>query len=128
MKIILNKFQLLVVSNNEEERLILKGIRSSINCMQYLNIYNESELVYNIIPTNNQLNSMYQLRKQKDIIEFLVQSIQNPIPKTWINNINSGFFLTWPGLIAALVNKNYTKKLETVKGHMKADRKKRKVY
>lgn len=33
MKIILNKFQLLVVSNNEEERLILKGIRSSINGM-----------------------------------------------------------------------------------------------
>ena len=128
MKIILNKFQLLVVSNNEEERLILKGIRSSINGMQYLNIYNESELVYNIIPTNNQLNSMYQLRKQKDIIEFLVQSIQNRIPKIWINNINLGFFLTWPGLIAALVNKHYTKKLETVKGHMKADRKKRKVY
>ena len=47
----------------------------------------------------------------------------NPVPDTWIEAINAGFFATWPGITADIVRKHYAKTIESAKGHMKADRK-----
>ena len=68
------------------------------------------------------MNSVYELKKQKDIIDYLSQEMWNPVPDTWIKAIKAGFFATWPGLTDQLVKKHYSRTPETEKGHMKADR------
>ena len=66
---------------------------------------------------------MCELRKQKNIVDFLSQSMWNPVLATWIEAINTGFFATWPGITSEIVYKHYAKTIESAKGHMKADRK-----
>ena len=47
----------------------------------------------------------------------------NPVPATWIEAINAGFFTTWLGITSEIVRKHYAKTIESAKGYMKADRK-----
>ena len=49
----------------------------------------------------------------------------NPIPESWIKAIDSGFFVTWPGLTSKLVRKYLAnnRNIETDQGHLRATRK-----
>ena len=99
----------------------MRGNRNHTNGMWYLNINNSATSSNNI--SNKQLiNSVYELKKQKDIIDYLSQAMWNPFPDTWIKAIKAGFFATWPRLTDQLVSKHYKRTPETEKGHMKADR------
>ena len=46
----------------------------------------------------------------------------NPVPSTWIQAIDAGFFTTWPGLTSAAVKNHLQPTIETSKGHMRATR------
>ena len=74
-------------------------------------------------PHTQQANSMCELRKQKNIIDFLSQAMWNLVPAIWIEVINAGFFATWLGITSEIVRKHYSKTIESAKGHMKADKK-----
>ena len=47
---------------------------------------------------NTLTNSVYQLRKIKDIIAFHHQSLFIPVKSSWIEAINNGNFNSWPSL------------------------------
>ena len=40
------------------------------------------------------MNSVYELKKQKEKIDYLSQAMWNPVPDTWIKEIEVGFFAT----------------------------------
>ena len=56
-------------------------------------------------------------------MDFLSQAIWNPVLDTWIQAIKVGFFATWPGILAEIVRKHYSKTIDLAKEHMRADRK-----
>jgi len=45
------------------------------------------------------------------------------VPDTWIQAIKAGFFATWPGILAEIMRKYYSKTIDLTKGYMRADRK-----
>ena len=57
------------------------------------------------------------------VIEFLIQSMWNQVPASWIDAIHSRFFATWLDLTASLVRKQNKNKVEKSKGHVKTERK-----
>ena len=72
--------------------------------MWYLNI-NDSAASVNNINNKQLINSVYQLKNQKDIIDCLSQAMWNDVPDTYIKAIKAGFVATWLGLIDHLVKK-----------------------
>eukprot|EP00957_Ditylum_brightwellii_P179373 13664745-Ditylum_brightwellii.AAC.1 len=51
-------------------------------------------------------------------IQFLHEAVGSPVPSTWIDAINRGFFITWPGLTADNVRKYFPKSRATSQGHL----------
>ena len=121
MEIKLTKTNIYIYDQEHKEQPIIIGNRNATNGMWYLDTSNKKE--DENISNHHQANSVYELRKKKEIIDFLAQAMWNPVPDTWVRAINAGFFATWPGLTADLVKKYYRRTEETEKGHMKADRK-----
>ena len=66
-----------------------------------------------------QANNVYELHKKRDIVTYLHKAAFSPVPSTWIQAIETGFYTTWPGLTADLVRKHLPKSEATVKGHLK---------
>ena len=56
----------------------------------YFNI-NESAASINNIINKQLMNPVYELKKQKDIIDYLSQAMWNHVPDTWIKAIKPGF-------------------------------------
>ena len=100
----------------------MKGNRKGPNKMWYLQMGNEDVQQQNNLHAQ-QANSACELRKQKNIVNFLSQAMCNLVPATQIEAINAGFFATQPGITSEIVCKHYAKTIESAKGHMKADRK-----
>ena len=110
----------MLMTEEETEKEIMRGKRNRTNGMWYLNITN-SDVPSNTFNRKHLVNSVYELKKQKDIITYLSQAMWNPVPDTWVKAIKAGFFATWPGLTDQLVSKHYKRTPETEKGHVKAD-------
>ena len=105
------------IKNTTDPSLSLTGSRAGPNSMWMINL---------LPPTNNttnrtiqQMNNVYEVNKQRDIVQYLHKAAFSPVPSTWITAINAGFFATWPSLTADLVRKHLDKSPATTKGHMK---------
>jgi len=70
-------------------------------------------------PPSALTNSVYHLRKIKDIITFHHQSLFSPVKSTWINAIKNGNFQSWPSLTATNVVNHLDPSTSTSKGHIK---------
>eukprot|EP00957_Ditylum_brightwellii_P146159 11128828-Ditylum_brightwellii.AAC.1 len=55
-------------------------------------------------------------------MQFLHEAVGSPVPSTWIDAINQGFFITWPSLTAANVRKYLPKSRATSQGHLEQKR------
>ena len=69
--------------------------------------------------THSQANSVYQLSKIRDIIEYHHRSILSPVKSTWIKEIKNGNFKTFPKLNATQVEKHLSPSTATSKGHIR---------
>ena len=56
-------------------------------------------------------NSVYEQKTLQDVAK-------SPVPQTFIDAINAGFFTSWPGLNAALISKHLPKSEATTLGHL----------
>jgi hypothetical protein len=56
-------------------------------------------------------------------VKFLHVMCGSPVPATWIQAIDNGHFLLWPGLTTDLVRNHLPKSPATVKGHQHQQRK-----
>ena len=74
LQVLLTKEKILVYQGDQPNKLIMQGNRSIINGMWYLQISAQN--------SHHQANSVYELRKQKDIVDFLAQAMWNPVPDT----------------------------------------------
>ena len=110
MKISLNKNEILIHEDNKASKLVMKGERSKYNGMWYLNLNQEEN------QHAQQANNVNELRKQKNVVDFLSLAMWKPVPETWIEAINASFFAIWPGLTAENARKNYEKQLNQPKG------------
>ena len=80
MKIILTKMKIFITNEDNESKFIMERECSLGNGMHLLNmIQNLTKRTIKVSPTNYEANSIYDLRKQKDIIDFLGQSMWNPV-------------------------------------------------
>ena len=66
--------------------------------------------------------SAYQQRTIPQLIRYLHACAGFPTTDTWIQAINQGYFLGWPGLDASRVYKHLPKSEETALGHLKLNR------
>ena len=106
MEAYLTKKEIIII-RGECKSEVLRGNRDRTNRMWYLNV-NESTALTNNINSKKLMNSFYELKKQKDTIDYLSQAMRNLVPDAWIDAIKAGLFATWSGLTGQLV-KNTTK-------------------
>ena len=67
-------------------------------------------------------NNVYSLPSIPQSIKYLYTAAGFPTKEKWIIAIQSGNYVTWPGLTAATVRKHFPDSDETQKGHMKKQR------
>eukprot|EP00957_Ditylum_brightwellii_P184023 14017957-Ditylum_brightwellii.AAC.1 len=66
-------------------------------------------------PTGNAMLKTMTIGEQMQLLHAAAGS---PVPSTWIDAINNGFFVIWPGLMAANVRKYLPKSRATNQGHL----------
>ena len=66
-----------------------------------------------------QANNAYTQKILQDLVSYLHQAASSPVPSTWIKDIDTGFFATWPSLTSDLVRIHIPKSIATAKGHMR---------
>ena len=71
---------------------------------------------------SEQIHNVFNLPSTAEAIKFLHAAAGYPVKDTWIAAINSGNYITWPGLTAKLVRRHFPESDETQKGHMKQQR------
>jgi hypothetical protein len=69
------------------------------------------------------INSVYEISKVYDVIHYLHAAAGSPVPLTFIREIKTGNFTTWPTLTPEHVTKYLEKSEATVKGHLNQTRK-----
>jgi hypothetical protein len=67
---------------------------------------------------NESINSVYEISKVYDTIQYLHAAAGSPVPSTFAKAINAGNFTTWPTLTPEHVNKYLEKSEATVKVHL----------
>jgi hypothetical protein len=67
-------------------------------------------------------NHAHETSNLKELINYLHATAFGPVKSTWINTINNGKFVSWPGLTEQAVEKNLSKSVATVKGHLNQQR------
>lgn len=55
-----------------------------------------------------------------DLVAFLHKVTFSPVPSTWINAVDAGYFTTWAGLSCDIICKHFPKSMATTKGHLKS--------
>ncbi len=65
---------------------------------------------------------MYSLPLIQQSVKYLHAAAGFPVKETWLNAVQGGNYVTWPGLKAAAVRKHCPDSDETQKGHMKKQR------
>jgi hypothetical protein len=114
--------------------VILQGERDSITGLWQIQLAPPASESNQIITTNaraqprpqlrrHAAHNVYELQKLRDIIQYLHQAACSPVPSTWCQAIDAGFFTTWLILTAALVRKYLPKSLATAtaKGHLRQE-------
>ena len=81
MEVHLTKQDITITEENNPNNIILTGKRSSANGMYCIDL-NDNNTDDICIENNLLVNSVYELRKQKDIIDFLARAMWNPVPDT----------------------------------------------
>ena len=71
----------IIITEEENKAEAMRGNRDCTNGMWYLNI-NDSAASTNNINNNQLMNSVYELKRQKDTIDYLSQAMWNPVPDT----------------------------------------------
>ena len=66
-----------------------------------------------------EINNVYSLPSISQSIKYLHAVAGFPVKETWIDAIQVGNYITWPGLTPAAVQKHFLDSNETQKGHMK---------
>ena len=69
-------------------------------------------------PATSLVNSVYDLKIDKDIAVFLHGACCSPVLSTFTKAIDAGYFATWPGLNSKLLRKHLPKQPHTILGHM----------
>jgi hypothetical protein len=69
------------------------------------------------------INSVYEISKVYDTIQYSHTATGSPVPSMFIKAINAGNFTTWPTLTPEHVNKYLEKSEATVKGHLNQNKK-----
>ena len=118
MHVLLTDKKIYVKKQDEENTIVLQGTRSPADKMWYIELEDDK-----LTNSKRQVNSAYEINKKEEIIKYLSAAMWNPVPQTWMQAIEAGFFATWPGLTSKLVRKYLTRTVETDKGHLRADRK-----
>jgi hypothetical protein len=72
---------------------------------------------------NESINSVYEISKVYNTIQYLHAAAGSPVPSTFVKAIKAGNFTTWPTLTPEHVNKYLEKSEATVKGHFNQTRK-----
>jgi hypothetical protein len=72
---------------------------------------------------NESINSVYEISKVYDMIQYLHAAAGSLVPSTFVKAIKAGNFTTWPTLTPEHVNKYLKKSEATVKGHLNQTRK-----
>ena len=67
-------------------------------------------------------HNAYSLPSMAQSIKYMHAAAGFPVKETWLNAIDAGNYVTWPGLTTAAVRKHYPDSDETQKGHMKKQR------
>ena len=62
---------------------------NKINGMWYINIQSKSPK--NNAPLNNLENTVYEIRKKDEIVNYFYQAMWNPVPATWIKATKADF-------------------------------------
>ena len=62
---------------------------------------------------------MSYIRKQPERVQFLHAAAGFPAKRTWRKAIERGFYSSWLGLTAGVVEKYFTESEGTQKGHMR---------
>ena len=68
---------------------------------------------------NEEVINVYSLPSIPQSIKYLHAVAGFPVKETWIDAIQAGNYITWPGLTPAAVWKHFPDSDETQKGHMK---------
>jgi hypothetical protein len=76
-----------------------------------------------LMATPHMANNAYQTSTLSELVQFLHATCFSPSTSTFIDAIQAGYLITWPGLTAAMVSKHLPKSLATAKGHMDQQRK-----
>jgi hypothetical protein len=72
---------------------------------------------------NESINSVYEISKVYNTIQYLHAAAGSPVPSPFVKAIKAGNFTTWPTLTPEHVNKYLKKSEATVKGHLIQTRK-----
>ena len=72
--------------------------------------------------THEEAHNVYSLPSIHQSIKYLHAAAGFPVMETWLDAIQAGNYITWPGLTVAAVRKHYPDSDETQKGHMKKQR------
>ena len=105
----------IAINHHHGPALSLQGHRNQTTGMRTIDISHTSSQA----STTSQSNNVYELHKKRDIITYLHKAAFSPVPSTWIEAIETGFFTSWPGLAAKLVKNHLPKSTATVKGHLR---------
>ena len=62
---------------------------------------------------------MYELTNTEKVVAWYHATACYPTKTTWLKEIDTGFFATWPLLTMKEVRKNFPEAEETSKGHMR---------
>ena len=95
------------ITHHYDTSMSLNGSQDLSNGMWTISIAPQA-LPQEQIPTPV-ANNVYELNKKRDIVTYLHKAAFSPVPSTWIDAIDTGFFTTWPGLKADLVKKHLQK-------------------
>ena len=67
-------------------------------------------------------HNVYSLPSMAQSIKYLHAAAGFPVKETWLEAIEAGNYVTWPGLTTSAVRKHFPDSDETQKGHMKKQR------
>ena len=107
----LDKSKMTVEKNN---KIILEGTRNINDGLWDIQL-DTNPLTANVIIQKNKL--------KQDLAAFYHGVCFSPTKKTFVQAINNGNFIGWPGLDKQLINKNLNETIPTLKGHMRQERK-----
>ena len=121
--VIFNQRKVFVLSSTE---IKLTGERAQPNGMWFINLKPLTSLhprTSNVTiappPLKNTFNYAHNINNIKNHILFYYRCFSSPVKSTWKHAVRKGFFISWPGLTCAAIDKYLDKSLASSKGHLR---------